>query len=105
MQFAATVSKDTGLQAPLLAYNHFVEALFVLNDCREGVHGGAGIAMTDGGADGRHLKGASPAMRAKRDAIYRRGPAGLMCGAHWALASSQMQHCEAPRKQGRTQAE
>lgn len=26
-------------KAPLLAYNHFVEAMFVLNDCREGVHG------------------------------------------------------------------
>ncbi len=59
------------MQAPLLAYNHFVEALFVLNDCREGVHGGASVALTDGGAEARHLKGSAPAMRAKRDAIYR----------------------------------
>ncbi len=62
----------SAVQAPLLAYNHFVEALFVLNDCREGVHGGASVALTDGGADARHLKGSAPATRAKRDAIYRR---------------------------------
>ena len=62
-------------KAPLLAYNHFVEALFVLNDCHEGIHGGAGSgaplgeAATGGGTF--HLKGASPTMRAKRYAIYR----------------------------------
>ena len=26
------------MQAPLLAYNYFVEAVFVLNDCRDGLH-------------------------------------------------------------------
>ena len=67
------------MQAPLLAYNHFVEALFVLNDCREGVHGGAGVALSDGGADVRHLRGSSSAMRAKRDAIYRRDGFVLFC--------------------------
>ena len=33
------------MQAPLLAYNHFVEALFVLNDCRAGLHGGSRAAL------------------------------------------------------------
>ena len=28
-------------QAPLLAYNHFVEALFALNECRAGLHAAA----------------------------------------------------------------
>lgn len=66
-------------KAPLLAYNHFVEALFVLNDCREGIHGGVGpgsaLGEAPGGGGGGggvfHLKGCSPTMRAKRYAIYR----------------------------------
>eukprot|EP00967_Tisochrysis_lutea_P135679 scaffold241121_cov21-Tisochrysis_lutea.AAC.1 len=29
-----------GGSAPLLAYNHFVEALFVLNGCQAGLHAG-----------------------------------------------------------------
>ncbi|KAG2425453.1 hypothetical protein HXX76_013663 [Chlamydomonas incerta] len=71
-------------KAPLLAYNHFIESLFVLNDCTSGVHassrgaGGAGSELAaelalhsaaEGGG-GFHLKGASPIMRAKRDIIY-----------------------------------
>lgn len=66
------------LQAPLLAYNHFVEALFVLNDCRAGLHGGGSAALisdTDSTEAGQsslvHLKGSSPSARAKREAIYR----------------------------------
>lgn len=66
------------LQAPLLAYNHFVEALFVLNDCRAGLHGGGSAALisdTDSSEAGQsnltHLKGSSPSARAKREAIYR----------------------------------
>ena len=60
-------------KAPLLAYNHFVEALFLLNDCHEGVGGGGdpGAAMMEAGGEAFHLRGAAPAMRAKRDAIYR----------------------------------
>ena len=66
------------MQAPLLAYNHFVESLFVLNDCRAGLHGGGSAALisdTDmaDGAEGNlaQLKGSAPAARAKREAIYR----------------------------------
>ena len=68
------------MQAPLLAYNHFVEALFVLNDCREGLHGGgSAAAMADMGdafshsqlGGGRRLQGSCPQLRAKRDTIYR----------------------------------
>ena len=33
------VREPIGLQAPLLAYNHFVEAVFVLNECRPGLPG------------------------------------------------------------------
>ena len=66
------------LQAPLLAYNHFVEALFVLNDCRAGLHGGGSAALisdTDT-ADANEsqlaqLKGSSASARGKREAIYR----------------------------------
>ena len=66
------------LQAPLLAYNHFVESLFVLNDCRAGLHGGGSAALisdTDSSEAGEsnlaHLKGSSPSARARREAIYR----------------------------------
>ena len=66
------------LQAPLLAYNHFVEALFVLNDCRAGLHGGGSVALisdTDSAQAGEsnlaQLQGSSPSARAKREAIYR----------------------------------
>ncbi|KAK9813253.1 hypothetical protein WJX72_011494 [[Myrmecia] bisecta] len=70
-------------KAPLLAYNHFVESLFVLNDCRAGLHGGgvhaAAMAQADElpasqgepGEPGANLKGASPRARAKRGAIYK----------------------------------
>ncbi|KAG2440678.1 hypothetical protein HYH02_010257 [Chlamydomonas schloesseri] len=72
-------------KAPLLAYNHFIESLFVLNDCTSGVHassrggGGSGSELAaelalhsamEGGGGGFHLKGSSPIMRAKRDIIY-----------------------------------
>lgn len=63
---------------PNLAYNHFVEALFVLNDCQVGLVGGAAAAaaMADlpGAAAEREafcLKGSDPVMRTKRDAIYQ----------------------------------
>jgi condensin-2 complex subunit D3 len=64
---------------PNLAYNHFVEALFVLNDCQVGLAGGAAAAaaMADlpGAAAAEReafcLKGADPIMRSKRDAIYQ----------------------------------
>ncbi|KAL0028583.1 hypothetical protein WJX79_003483 [Trebouxia sp. C0005] len=65
-------------KAPLLAYNHFVEALFVLNDCRAGLHGGGSAALisdTDmaGATEGNlaQLTGSAPSARAKREAIYR----------------------------------
>ena len=59
-------------QAPLLAYNHFVEAIFVLNECRAGMHAA-------GPSDDAHLHApgvpgslslAGPAARGKRDTIY-----------------------------------
>jgi condensin-2 complex subunit D3 len=64
---------------PNLAYNHFVEALFVLNDCQVGLAGGAAAAaaMADlsGAAAAERgafcLKGADPVMRSKRDEIYQ----------------------------------
>ncbi|KAG2488406.1 hypothetical protein HYH03_013090 [Edaphochlamys debaryana] len=78
------LSDSLATKAPMLAYNHFIEALFVLNDCSAGVNarsrGGAGggdlaaeLALAGaGGAEGGafHLKGSTPIMRAKRDIIY-----------------------------------
>ena len=64
-------------QAPLLAYNHFVEALFVLNDCQAGLHAGGAAAAAlanDVAASSRDafcLKGSSPRTRGQRDAIYK----------------------------------
>lgn len=72
------MSRNACLQAPLLAYNNFVEALFSLNCCREVVSAAASQAAEDGGGyvgvsaeDAGHVMGASPAARAKRDVIYR----------------------------------
>jgi hypothetical protein len=59
-QLAEYLLRDTlATKAPLLAYNHFVEALFVLNGCTAGLHGarlganlvgagGAGGAVSEG---------------------------------------------------------
>lgn len=76
------------LQAPLLAYNHFVETVCVLNDCQEGLHGG-GLSMgsmsqsqagllsqsSQSGSTAMllgqcNLRGSSEELRSKRDAIY-----------------------------------
>ena len=66
------------MQAPLLAYNYFVEVLFVLNKCRAGLHGGGSAALisdtdmadaTEGSL--AQLQGSAPSARAKREAIYR----------------------------------
>ena len=76
------------LQAPLLAYNHFVETVCVLNDCQEGLHGG-GLSMgsmsqsqagplshsSQSGSTAAllgqyNLRGSSEELRSKRDAIY-----------------------------------
>ena len=92
------------MQAPLLAYNHFVEALFILNDCREGLHGGgSAAAMADVGdafshshlGGGHQLRGSCPQLRAKRDTIYRWGGgvhsrrcACWACSACWHAALS-----------------
>ena len=81
------------MQAPLLAYNHFVEALFVLNDCRAGLcacaavggsahdgppaasqadAGGEALSQVVGAPGGPgSLAGPSPQAREKRDAIYK----------------------------------
>ncbi|EFJ45782.1 hypothetical protein VOLCADRAFT_118285 [Volvox carteri f. nagariensis] len=74
-------------KAPMLAYNHFIESLFVLNACSAGLHArrAAGAAAAElaselvselalhssqEGSGSFHLKGATPVMRAKRDIIY-----------------------------------
>lgn len=69
------------LQAPLLAYNHFVESVFVLNGFRDGLLGlaSAGHAaqseghLSQGSALGPSfgLQGHDEATRAKRATIYR----------------------------------
>ncbi|GBF90548.1 hypothetical protein Rsub_03119 [Raphidocelis subcapitata] len=80
-QLAEFLLTDTlATKAPLLAYNHFVESLFVLNGCAAGLYAarvGASLAgAPEGGAGGGGgapaqftLRG--PANRPHRDTIYR----------------------------------
>ena len=65
-------------QAPLLAYNHFVEAVLVLNECPTRLRAGvceaasgelAQALLNDPSAPG--LAGPSAKARGKRDVIYR----------------------------------
>jgi hypothetical protein len=53
-QLAEYLLRDVlAVKAPLLAYNHFVEAIFVLNGCTAGLHGarlGANMGSSGGGA-------------------------------------------------------
>lgn len=52
-QLAEYLLRDVlAVKAPLLAYNHFVEALFVLNGCTAGLHGARLGANLGGGAGG-----------------------------------------------------
>lgn len=53
-QLAEYLLRDViAVKAPLLAYNHFVEALFVLNGCTAGMHGARlGANLAAGGAAG-----------------------------------------------------
>lgn len=72
-------SEQICVQAPLLAYNSFVEVVFSLNRCREGL---AATALQSQGAedaggvadmsaeDAAPTAGPLPAARAKRDVIY-----------------------------------
>ncbi|KXZ45555.1 hypothetical protein GPECTOR_53g141 [Gonium pectorale] len=75
------LSDSLATKAPMLAYNHFIESLFVLNDCSAGLHASrAGGGSAELAAElalhsalegtGFHLKGNTPIMRAKRDIIY-----------------------------------
>jgi condensin-2 complex subunit D3 len=51
-QLAEYLLRDViAVKAPLLAYNHFVEAIFVLNGCTAGLHG-ARLGAHMGGAGG-----------------------------------------------------
>lgn len=51
-QLAEYLLRDVlAVKAPLLAYNHFVEAIFVLNGCTAGLHG-ARLGANMGGAGG-----------------------------------------------------
>ena len=68
------------VQAPLLAYNHFVEAVFVLNECRPGLLAAAidedpisliQLTASPAAAGACRLTGPDEATRAKRDTIYR----------------------------------
>jgi hypothetical protein len=70
----------TALQAPLLAYNHFVEAVFVLNEYRPGLQTAAAeedplsltqVMAAPVAAGACRLTGPEEATRAKRDTIYR----------------------------------
>ena len=73
------------MQAPLLAYTHFVEAIYVMNGCRAGlvgVNAGGSVAAAEG-ADALTLlatpgSGTSPRLlgdsveaRSNRDVVYR----------------------------------
>ncbi|KAJ9527704.1 hypothetical protein QJQ45_025978, partial [Haematococcus lacustris] len=89
-QLAEYLLGDTlATKAPLLAYNHFVEAIFVLNGCQAGLYAGrigggggpgGGSASASQAADALaaaadptgafSLKGESSEMRAQRDVVY-----------------------------------
>jgi hypothetical protein len=58
--------RDTlATKAPLLAYNHFVEALFVLNGCTAGLHGARlGANLAGAGGSGHPASGAGDAAAA-----------------------------------------
>ncbi len=63
-------------QAPLLAYNHFVEAVFVLNECRAGLQASGPLEEPPSQALGSEEAAgafslAGPSSRGKRDTIYR----------------------------------
>ncbi|GIL49185.1 hypothetical protein Vafri_5652 [Volvox africanus] len=76
------LSDSLASKAPLLAYNHFLESLFVLNACSAGLRasrssGGASAELaselafhSSHGGSAFHLKGSDPITRAKRDIIY-----------------------------------
>lgn len=65
------------LQAPLLAYNHFVESIFVLNNWQSKAHTltkGSVFAESDemtSGAFDSGLADSTAASRERRDLIYR----------------------------------
>ncbi|KAJ9526810.1 hypothetical protein QJQ45_017448, partial [Haematococcus lacustris] len=89
-QLAEYLLGDTlATKAPLLAYNHFVEAIFVLNGCQAGLYAGrigggggpgGGPASASQASDALaaaadptgafSLKGESSEMRAQRDVVY-----------------------------------
>lgn len=86
------------MQAPLLAYNHFVETVYSLNDCREGIAAGVRASQqaeqpaslpADGAA--ADVRGSSLAARAKRDTIYR-----CVALAEITLFESRLQLCDVP---------
>lgn len=61
-QLAEYLLRDVlAVKAPLLAYNHFVEAIFVLNGCTAGLHGarlGANLGGSGGGGGGSSMAAA-----------------------------------------------
>lgn len=67
----------TYMQAPLLAYNYFVECLFALNDCKPAHFVAPGIgelAQSLPEHQWNHvpsISGNSPSARAKRETIYK----------------------------------
>ena len=80
-QLAEFLMSDTlAAKAPLLAYNHFVESLFVLNGCAAGLDAarvgaslaGAPAAGAGGGAGGEGGEGGAPAQFTLRGAANRR---------------------------------
>jgi hypothetical protein len=65
-QLAEYLLRDTlATKAPLLAYNHFVEALLVLNGCTAGLHGARlGANLAGAGGSGHPAGGAGDAAAA-----------------------------------------
>ncbi|WIA29655.1 hypothetical protein OEZ86_012141 [Tetradesmus obliquus] len=79
-QLAEYLLRDTlATKAPLLAYNHFVEALFVLNGCTAGLHGarlGANLAGAGGSGSAAAASDAGGAAAAGKQGQHEEGAAG-----------------------------
>lgn len=84
------------IKAPLLAYNHFVEALFMLNGCTAGLHGARlGANMGAGGvSSGRQRPGGSEMSDHEGEQQAQQGEGGVVDDGggedgHWMAAPAQ----------------
>ena len=80
--FYATHSLFARPQAPLLAYNHFVEALFVLNGCQAGLHAGR---IGGGGTQGGGASSQADALAAAADTTGAFSLAGASSTMRWVV--------------------